>query len=72
MGEAYRGERLSYSASAITVKVIDGQWGYDLPTIDENACIEIKAPYVTLGFSSNATISSGWMLMDVYIYLRTE
>jgi hypothetical protein len=71
-GEAYRGESLPHSASNITVEVIDGQWGYYFPTIDENACIEIKAPYVTLGFSSNSTISSGWMLMDVYIYLRTE
>jgi hypothetical protein len=72
MGEAYRGEKLSRSASNITVAVSQGQWGYSLPTIDENACIEIKAPYVTLGFYSNSTISSGWMLMDIYVYLRNE
>jgi hypothetical protein len=73
MGEAYRGEKLSTSASNITVEVKPGpSWGYFFPTIDENARIEIKAPYVTLGFYSNSTISSGWMLMDIYVYLRNE
>ena len=41
-------------------------------SLDTATMIETKAPHYTLFINCNSTISTGWMLADVFVYLRNE
>jgi len=54
---------------SITMEAQEGGFTWRLP---QSVIVETKAPYFELRFNANSTAYSGWVILDVYVYLRNE
>ena len=71
---AFAAETPNYATNNIEVTVINGQvagWGTQLS--NGNSGLDVKGPYLQPLLYCNTTFpSSGWVMMDVYAYLRND